>query len=179
MYSRSSDPKNTRRRRAATGTGRSVEEARRRRRLAAAIGESLRELAIQLSLLNHQVGTQLDLRDVDLDCLDLVDRHGPLSPSALARHAGLHPATITGILDRLEAGGWVARERDPTDRRAVVVRVVPERVPDLLRLYAGMNRSMNEIYAGYDESELELIADFLQRTANAGRSATEQLSDKE
>jgi DNA-binding MarR family transcriptional regulator len=177
MYSRPSDPKNTPRRRATTGTGRSVEEARRRRRLAAAIGESLRELAIQLSLLNHQVGTQLDLRDVDLDCLDLVDRHGPLSPSALARHAGLHPATITGILDRLEAGGWVARERDPSDRRAVVVRVVRERVPDLLRLYAGMNRSMNEIYAGYDESELELIADFLQRTANAGRGATEQLSD--
>jgi DNA-binding MarR family transcriptional regulator len=179
MYSRSSDPKNTPRRPAKTGAGRSVEEARRRRRLAAGIGESLRELAIQLSLLNHQVGTQLDLRDVDLDCLDLVDRHGPLSPSALARHAGLHPATITGILDRLEAGGWVARERDPSDRRAVVVRAVRERVPDLLRLYAGMNRSMNEIYAGYDEGELELIADFLDRTANAGRSATEELSDKQ
>src|SRR2546422_2179954 len=173
MPSRSSDPKNTRQ----TDGDDDVEAARRRRRLAAAIGESLRELAIQLSLLNHQVGTQLDLRDVDLDCLDLVDRHGPLSPSALARHAGLHPATITGILDRLEAGGWVARERDASDRRAVVVRVVRDRYPDLLRLYAGMNRSMNEIYAGYDESELELIADFLQRTANAGRSATEQLSD--
>jgi DNA-binding MarR family transcriptional regulator len=176
MYSRSSDPKNTSRRRAKTVIGRSVEEARRRRRLAAAIGESLRELAIQLSLLNHQVGTQLDLRDVDLDCLDLIDRHGPLSPSALARWAGLHPATITGILDRLEGGGWVVRERDPSDRRAVVVRTVRERVPDLLRLYAGMNRSMNEIYAGYDEGELELIADFLDRTANAGRSATAELS---
>jgi DNA-binding MarR family transcriptional regulator len=177
MYSRSSDPKNTPRRQAKTG--RSVEEARRRRRFAAAIGESLRELAIQLSLLNHQVGAQLDLRDVDLDCLDLVDRHGPLSPSALARHAGLHPATITGILDRIEAGGWVVRERDPSDRRAVVVRAVRERVPDLLRLYAGMNRSMNEIYAGYDERELELIADFLQRTANAGRSATAELSGQQ
>jgi DNA-binding MarR family transcriptional regulator len=145
--------------------------------LAAAIGTSLRDLAIQLSLLNHQVGAQLDLRDVDLDCLDLIDRLGPLSPSALARRAGLHPATITGILDRLEAGGWVVRERDPADRRAVVVRSLRDRYSDLLRLYAGMNRSMNKIYAGYDESELELIADFLDRTANAGRSATEELSD--
>jgi DNA-binding MarR family transcriptional regulator len=145
--------------------------------LAAAIGTSLRDLAIQLSLLNHQVGAQLDLRDVDLDCLDLIDRLGPLSPSALARRAGLHPATITGILDRLEAGGWVVRERDPADRRAVMVRSLLDRYSDLLRLYAGMNRSMNKIYAGYDESELELIADFLDRTANAGRSATEELSD--
>ncbi len=156
-----------------------MEAALRRRRLAAAIRESLRELASQLSLLNHRVGAQLDLRDVDLDCLDLIDRHGPLSPSALARRAGLHPATMTGILDRLERGGWVARERDPSDRRAVVVRAVRDRYPDLLRLYAGMNRSMNQIYAGYDESELELLADFLHRTANAGRSATDELSDNQ
>jgi cytochrome c553 len=39
-----------------------------------------------------------------------------------------------------------------------------------------MNRSMNQIYAGYSESELEAIADFLERTAKAGRTATDQLS---
>ena len=153
-----------------------MEAARRRRRLALAIGNSLRELNSQLSLLNYRVGAQLELRDVDLDCLDLIDRLGPLTPSELARMAGLHPATITGILDRLERGGWIARERDPADRRAVLVRIVRERLPDLLRLYAGMNRSMNEIYAGYDESELEVIADFLSRSAKAGRSATDELS---
>lgn len=155
----------------------SVEAARRRRGLAAAIGKSLRELAIQLSLLNHQIGGRLQLQDVDIDCLDLIDRRGPLSPSALAREAGLHPATITGILDRLERGGWVARERDPADRRAVLVRVLRERLPDLIRLYSGMNRSMNQIYAGYDERELEVIADFLERTAAAGQGATDKLSE--
>ena len=179
MYSRSSDPEGTpgRRSPAETETDAGVEAARRRRRLAAAIGKSLRELAIQLSLLNHQIGARLELQDVDIDCLDLIDRLGPLSPSGLARQAGLHPATITGILDRLESGGWVVRERDQSDRRAVLVRAQRDRYPDLMRLYAGMNRSMNEIYAGYEESELEVIADFLQRTANAGRGATDALSD--
>ena len=132
--------------------GDEVEAARERRRFASAIGQSLRELAIQLSLLNHQIGAKLELRDVDIDCLDLIDREGPLTPSTLARLAGLHPATITGILDRLERGGWVARERDPADRRAVLVRARRERLPDLLRLYGGMNRSMNQIYAGYSET---------------------------
>src|SRR5436309_198037 len=148
-----------------------------RRRLTASIKQSLRALSIQLSLLNHQVGAHVDLNDVDLDCLDLIARHGPLSPSALARRAGLHPATMTGILDRLERGDWIARERDPSDRRGVVVRALRDRTADLVRLYGGMNRSMDEICAGYDEAELTLLADFLQRTAQAGRSATDELGD--
>jgi DNA-binding MarR family transcriptional regulator len=164
MYSRPSDP------------DRSPAAATRRRRSAIAIGQSLRELASQLSLLNHHVGANLELRDVDIDCLDLIDREGPLSPTALARAAGLHPATVTGILDRLERGGWIARDRDPSDRRAVLVRIRRERYADILRLYAGMNRAMNEIYAGYSERQLEAIADFLERTAKAGRSATDELS---
>jgi DNA-binding MarR family transcriptional regulator len=154
----------------------SVDAARRRRRSTAAIKQSLRELRIQLSLLNHQVGAHLDLNDVDLDCLDVIARHGPFSPSSLARRAGLHPATMTGILDRLERGGWVARGRDPSDRRAVVVRALRDRIAELMRLYSGMNTSMDQICAEYGDTELELIADFLRRTANAGRSATDELA---
>jgi DNA-binding MarR family transcriptional regulator len=153
-----------------------AEALRRRRRLTAGIKQSLRELRMQLSLLNLRVGAHLDLRDVDLDCLDLIASHGPLSPSALARRAGLHPATMTGILDRLEHGGWVARERDPSDRRAVVVRALRGRTAELVRLYSGMNTSMDKICAGYGDAELELVADFLRRTADAGRNATDELA---
>ncbi len=151
--------------------------AARRRRLTASIKQSLRALSIQLSLLNHQVGAHAGLNDVDLDCLDLISRQGPLSPSTLAQRSGLHPATVTGILDRLERGGWVARERDPSDRRAVVVRARRDRNAELVRLYSGMNSSMNEICAGYGDAELEVLADFLRRTADAGRSATDKLAE--
>jgi DNA-binding MarR family transcriptional regulator len=155
-----------------------ADAARRRRRLTTAIKESLRELRNQLSVLNHHVGAHLDLKDVDLDCLELINRHGPLSPSALARRAGLHPATVTGILDRLQRGGWVTRERDPgaSDRRAVAVRALRDRNAELFRLYSGMNTSMDQICAGYADTELELLADFLRRTTHAGRDATEELA---
>jgi DNA-binding MarR family transcriptional regulator len=157
-------------------SSRELDAARRRRRLTRAIKESLRELSNQLSLLNHLVGTHVELKDVDLDCLELINRHGPFSPSALARRAGLHPATMTGVLDRLERGGWVARERDPNDRRAVVVRVRRDRGAELFRLYAGMNTSMDQICAGYSDDQLELLADFLRRTTDAGQTATDELA---
>jgi DNA-binding MarR family transcriptional regulator len=149
---------------------------RRRRRLTTAIKESLRELSIQLSLLNHQVGVRVDLRDVDFECLELINRHGSLSPSTLARLARLHPATMTGILDRLERGGWITRDRDPADRRAVVVRAVRDRNAEVFRLYTGMNTSMDKICADYADAELELLADFLRRTTSAGRAATDELA---
>src|SRR5438046_3103546 len=149
---------------------------RQRRRLTAAIKQSLRALRVQLALLKLRVGAQLDLKDVDLDCLDLIASHGPLSPTALARRAGLHPATITGILDRLERGGWVSRERDPSDRRGVRVRARYERNRELMQLYAGMNTSMDQLCDTYTETELELLADFLRRVASAGSQATEALA---
>jgi DNA-binding MarR family transcriptional regulator len=149
---------------------------RRRQQSTSEIRASLRELRIQLALLNYRVGAQLELKDVDLDCLDILDAVGPLSPTELARRAGLHPATMTGILDRLERGGWIVRERDPTDRRAVRIRAVHDRYAELLRLYAGLSRSMNTLLADYSDSELATIADFMRRTVDAGRDATDELA---
>ncbi|MGA2612100.1 MAG: MarR family transcriptional regulator [Spirochaetia bacterium] len=40
----------------------------------------------------------------------------------LVADIGLPPSTLTGILDRLTAAGWLAREADKEDRRAVVMR---------------------------------------------------------
>jgi DNA-binding MarR family transcriptional regulator len=155
------------------------DEARHRRRLNRAIKESLRDLGAQLALLNHNVGARLDLKAADLECLDLITRYSPLSPSALAQRAGLHPATVTGILDRLERGGWIDRDRHPSDRRGVVLRVAPGRGAEILRLYlvdSGMNTAMDQICADYDDEELELLDSFLRRTADAGRTAAQRLA---
>ena len=152
--------------------------ARHRRQLNQAVRESLRDLSVQMSLLIHRIGGHLDLKGTDLQCLDLIDRYGPLSPSALARHAGLHPATMTGIIDRLERGGWIGRERDPADRRGVVVQPVRSRRADMLRLVSGMNAEVTQICSGYEDDELELIAGFLRRMADAGRTAAEELDPR-
>jgi DNA-binding MarR family transcriptional regulator len=134
-------------------------------------------MSVQLSLLNQQVGGRLELKGSDLECCELINRYGPLSPSELARRAGLHPATMTGVLDRLERGGWIARERDPADRRAVIIRLLRDRGGEVLKLYAGMNAAMDEVCAGYSEDDLELVSGFLRRTADAGRAAAQQLAE--
>jgi DNA-binding MarR family transcriptional regulator len=135
----------------------------------------MRDLRNQLSTLNRHVGGRLDLKEIDLDCLDVISRHGPMSPGTLARRTGLHPATMTGVLDRLERAGWIARERDTADRRAVTLRALPDRGSEVFRLFAGMSSALDEICGEYDEEQLTLIVEFLRKSTAAGDGATRDL----
>lgn len=60
-----------------------------------------------------------------LSALGSVDRDGPLALGDLAAIEDLAPPTLTGIVAKLEAGGLVAREPAPADRRVAVVRITP------------------------------------------------------
>lgn len=145
-------------------------------RLAGRIKDGVRDLGIQFALLSHRVGARLDLRDADLECLELVVRCGPIGPTALARRAGLHPATLTGVLDRLERGGWVVRTPHPADRRSVLVRAVEEKEPEVAFLFSGLAHAIDDLCARYGDADLAMIADFLQRASTASRAATDDLA---
>jgi DNA-binding MarR family transcriptional regulator len=146
-------------------------------RLTGRIKDGLRDLTIQMALLSHQVGTQLDLRDTDLECLDLISRYGPIGPTALARRAGMHPATLTGVLDRLERGGWVVRTPNPTDRRSILVSIVEEKEAEVAFMFSGLHLAMDDVCAQYDDEDLMVIVDFLMRTSRASRAATDDLAE--
>jgi DNA-binding MarR family transcriptional regulator/GNAT superfamily N-acetyltransferase len=55
-----------------------------------------------------------------------IQRKGRLSLGDLAKSASLSNATVTGIIDRLEAKNLVKRVRSETDRRQVFVEIMPE-----------------------------------------------------
>ena len=151
------------------------EATRTRRRRIAMAKQSLRDLRIELAVLNHRVGSRIELKDTDFDCLDIITRHGPISPTALSRRAGVHLATMTGILNRLERGGWIVRDRVNNDRRAVLLRGVPDKQRHIIRLYDGMNRSLDVILDSYTDEQIDLINDFLRKCIEAGQSAADQL----
>lgn len=137
----------------------------------------VRRLTQQLHGINDAVGGRIDLQAGDLEVLDLIARDGPMSPRDVIAATGVHPATLTGLLDRLERGGWLVRRPDPDDRRRVQLEAAMERGGELARLYAPMGKALGAICAGYTPEELGLIADFLERTADAGGPAAAKIRE--
>jgi DNA-binding MarR family transcriptional regulator len=82
---------------------------------------------------------------------------------------------MTGILDRLESGGWIARERLSDDRRGILVRSLPDRQHELLEQLSGMNIAMEVVCDHYTGDELKIIVDFIQRMTEAGRVSSADL----
>jgi DNA-binding MarR family transcriptional regulator len=123
------------------------------------------------------VAAKQGLTATEEKALDLLDRSGPLTAGELARRTGLAPASVTGLIDRLERKGFVRRVPNPSDRRSVLVEVETERVfASMAPLFADWVRSLEELFAGYTDEQLETILDFLTEAARRQRQAAIDLN---
>lgn len=152
------------------------DEVSRRETLLRRLGAAGRELSDAVVLFHTVLAERLGLGASDWKTLGLLERHGAMTAGELSARTGLAPASVTGILDRLERGGWVHRGRDPEDGRRVVVTldtaVVAERVG---HCFGGLQRRLAELFGRYDDEELELLAGFMEEVAQRQREATHEL----
>lgn len=99
----------------------------------------------------------------DLLCLEMVSANEPVTAGQLAELVQLTPGAVTGVLDRLERAGFITRDRDPEDRRRLIVRLDPARQRDMSRLLDPLAEALGEITAGMSDADLRRIGDFMAR----------------
>lgn len=81
----------------------------------------LRRIMRAMDVYSRQLSDSHGLTGPQMLCLREIAQQGSLTTGTLALAVALSPATLTGILDRLEMRGLVSRERRPEDKRRVVV----------------------------------------------------------
>lgn len=135
----------------------------RRADLHAVLTRAGRSLGKAAGMLNTACAERLGLHATEWECVNLlVDAlPQPLTAGQLAAHSGLTTGAVTGVLDRLEAKRWVNRERDPNDRRRVIVRLRPDRPGHIAEILGGMQDDMLALQADYSEEALEACAALL------------------
>ncbi|MGG1247011.1 MarR family transcriptional regulator [Bacillus spizizenii] len=134
----------------------------------------LEKTAVQLfrklgtrTVLFHQAAAQaLGLFPTDLKSADILNEAGPMTAGELGRKTGLSTGSVTALVDRLEKVGYVAREKDPNDRRRVIIVPLTASKKHVKDLFRSLSESTMDLCREYTEEELELIFSFVGKAAD-------------
>jgi DNA-binding MarR family transcriptional regulator len=150
-----------------------------RAELELAFATAMRRTGSLMQLMGQAAADRIGINNTDLNCLNILSFSGHMTAGELAKATGLTTASITGVIDRLEEAGFVRRERDPHDRRRVVVRLsLDKAVSDVASVFAPMLRDWREMAARYSDDELRLIVDFYGRVEQVFRKHLIRLRDE-
>lgn len=155
----------------------SSDDPERRAALLTALHDAGRVHSGAAVMFHSTVSARMGLGVTEEKTLDLLQRLGPLSAGDIAQRTGLTPASVSGLIDRLERKGFVRRARDTADRRRVFVEIDHGSLTGFRPLFEGFVRDLNDLYATYTDDQLELILDFLRRSAAIQQEATHELGN--
>lgn len=129
-----------------------------------------RRLHAAVDRLDQAAADSLNITRNDLRCLNLLEQ-GPLAPARIATALGLTSGSVTALLDRLEARGFVARSRDPDDRRALRVSLQAVVFETVGRLYLGFAEELRAAVRRHGATEGAMLSRHLHEAAAACEAA--------
>ena len=89
------------------------------------VAPSLRQLIMSGQRFRDLRARELQLGTSDLVALGHLHRGGSMAPGKLSALMEVTSGTMTALLDRVEKAGFLRRERNPEDRRGLLIRLTP------------------------------------------------------
>lgn len=136
-----------------------------------------RTLSTAAVLFHTALAEKQGLTASDMKALDLIARTGPLTAGQLSEQSGLAPASVTGLIGRLEAKGAARRVAHPGDGRKVLIEFDPQFARNNMPLFDDLVRLLRDQCDDYDDAQLATIAGYLSEAAARQMDATRMLAD--
>lgn len=128
----------------------------------ARVRRALQGQLVNAVLGNEHVARQHGLRVTDLQALHLlVLREDVRTPRGISEITGMPTSTVTKLIDRLEAGGYVRRMPDPSDRRSTHLELVAEALAPLQLLYGRADEDFDAVSREFTSAELDTVIRYL------------------
>ncbi|MBO0693547.1 MAG: MarR family transcriptional regulator [Acidimicrobiaceae bacterium] len=99
------------------------------------------------------------------------------TPGTLAKAADLNPASVTAMIDQLEAQGLVERRRDTHDRRSIQISLTPAGRAKVEEKERYWRSRFDEFFSDLTAEELAAAAKVLDRAAAMMTSMMEDSSE--
>ena len=106
---------------------------------------------------------QLQFTPPQVHAILWLGRDGALTMGDLARRLGVTEKTVTGVVDRLERQGHLARERSATDRRVVHCRLTEDGQATWQRLERLVAAGMRQFLGILDTSDRKALFSILEK----------------
>lgn len=115
-------------------------------------------------LFHAAVADRLGVNVTDWKCAEILTRIGPTNPGKLSEMTGMTTAATAQVINRLERAGIVQRERDPNDRRKVIILMVSNsKIAEASKaILKQFTKEMGEMMAKYNTAEIETIRNFVE-----------------
>lgn len=127
---------------------------------------------------NARAAEKAGLGLTDMQMLHMLQLYGPSTPSQLGVWTRLSSGGVTVALDRLEKAGYLRRERNPADRRSLLIALIPARLRKLAAIYEGVEKETRRLLATLPQSDLEAVVRFFE-TMQAVRTERESAGKEE
>jgi DNA-binding MarR family transcriptional regulator len=135
---------------------------RNRDELEQAAIEELRGWQTDQDLFDQAAADFAGLNRTDTRCLDIIERHGPMTAGQLAAEVHLTTGAVTAVVDRLERLGLVERTRDTVDRRRVLLEVTPAVAELMAPVFGPLVEGGRGFMARYSDEEIATLFRFLR-----------------
>src|SRR5262245_46715239 len=98
--------------------------------------------------------------------LRILSRSAGLSQQELASILKMHPSRLVGLVEELEAGGFVKRQENADDRRTYALHLTNEGQAILGEIGRIASEHQDSLLMSLGKEEREQLADLLQRIAD-------------
>ena len=99
----------------------------------------------------------------------IAESREPATPTRIADALALETQSVTGLVDRMEARGWVQRVRDLGDRRSLRVALTPAGKAKLAETVAPIAAVLDQSIGALSVDEAATLTALLARLQEPGR----------
>jgi DNA-binding MarR family transcriptional regulator len=146
-------------------------------RLGFVIGDIARRYGV---IYDQRAKQEIELTRAQCRLLVYMTAYGEMRQTDLATLADVTPMTVARMIDRMEAAGWVKRQADPADRRALLVSMTDkadDRLDAALKLGDDLTARITE---GFSSEEVTTLLSMLKRVrANLAACGEVDVSEEE
>lgn len=148
-----------------------------RAELIAELSHQARVSTMWTVLLHNAIASRSGINVTDMQCINLLQLRGPMTPGQLADAMFLTTGgAITAVIDRLEKAGMVRRRRDDKDRRRVIVEALEDGpIAELGRRFMPVAEMYEKVVADYSDEDLRVLLRYLSRNNDISPDVIERV----